>query len=428
MRTKERGAIVKRPAMSPIPRRLFLIYTLISAVTFGISYFFPAARVLSPAPLQSVALPAPEPVVVNVLYSTEKEGWLRDVLAAFEATRPLVNGRPVRVYLQTAGSRDIYLDTLKVYTDVMSRRDRDALLKPDLVSPASRLHLALLEEHTQKTPGGPVIRLSDPEQCRVIVRTPLVMAVDRERVDALLRGEPKEQVWSKIYARVVAAEPAKDVTDEVKFSHADPTTSNSGLLTLLALAHTYVTTQRGQAPGYQVTAQDIDDPAFQAWLQAFEARLARPDYNERLAMEGLARSRPARYDAITTYEATAIQQLLSDGANGNKITVFYPPRTVWSDHPFCLMNAPWVSGEKAEAARLFLNFLSSGPALELALHRYGFRPTASSPSLDSRDSPFTRLIDSGLQLTLPPDQKLPAAAVAHSLVDRWASEVAPLKR
>ena len=41
-------------------------------------------------------LPKPDPVVISVLYSTEKEAWLTDVIQEFEASQPtLENGRPI---------------------------------------------------------------------------------------------------------------------------------------------------------------------------------------------------------------------------------------------------------------------------------------------------------------------------------------------
>jgi hypothetical protein len=44
--------------------------------------------------------------VVSVLYSTEKEAWLNEAAAGFEATRPLVNGHPVKLSLKSSGSRE----------------------------------------------------------------------------------------------------------------------------------------------------------------------------------------------------------------------------------------------------------------------------------------------------------------------------------
>jgi Ca-activated chloride channel family protein len=60
------------------------------------------------------------------------------------------------------------------------------------------------------------------------------------------------------------------------------------------------------------------------------------------------------------------------------LVAIYPREgTFWSDHPYAVLDAPWVSAEQREAAGAFLAFLKSRPAQERALG-FGFRPAEPS--------------------------------------------------
>ena len=75
-------------------------------------------------------------------------------------------------------------------------------------------------------------------------------------------------------------------------------------------------------------------------------------------MEKMVVYGPSTFDMVTVYEATAIEQ--ADNAVGRygELRVYYPPAVLWSDHPFCVLNADWVTPQQNEAATLFINFLT----------------------------------------------------------------------
>jgi ABC-type sulfate transport system substrate-binding protein len=129
------------------------------------------------------------------------------------------------------------------------------------------------------------------------------------------------------------------------------------------------------------------------------------------------------YDMVAVYESTAIEQ--ADNAKGRygELRVYYPPATVMSDHPFCVLNAEWVTPEKAQAAKAFVDYLTSRKAQELALFKYGFRPADDSIALDQAGSPFARYAANGLMVQLPPQVQVPRGEVLNTLLDFWSRNV-----
>src|SRR5258706_3031417 len=83
---------------------LFVIFTLATIGVFAAALISPPFREIAYAPVRELILPPPAPVVVSVLYSTEKEAWLIEVILDFEKTNPSINGHPVKVNLVSMSS------------------------------------------------------------------------------------------------------------------------------------------------------------------------------------------------------------------------------------------------------------------------------------------------------------------------------------
>ena len=107
---------------------------------------------------------------------------------------------------------------------------------------------------------------------------------------------------------------------------------------------------------------------------------------------------PSVYDFIAVYESAAIEQVPNALGRYGDLRVYYPPATIMSDHPFCVLNADWVKPDQAKAAQVFVDYLLSKPAQEKALLTYGFRPVDPAITLDRPDSPFVRYTANGLSI------------------------------
>ncbi|MBN2003499.1 MAG: substrate-binding domain-containing protein, partial [Anaerolineae bacterium] len=92
----------------------------------------PSVRAMAYAPLRDWLIPPPKPIVISMLYSTEKALWMQEAVERFAKTRTRIDGRSIEITLQKSGSREMYLAVL------------DGKAQPDLISPASMLQIALL--------------------------------------------------------------------------------------------------------------------------------------------------------------------------------------------------------------------------------------------------------------------------------------------
>lgn len=79
---------------------LFGLFSLISIVVFIAGLVSPTVRSFAYAPLRELLMPPPKPVEITLIYSTEKEDWLKEAIPSFERTNPRVDGRPIHIQTQ----------------------------------------------------------------------------------------------------------------------------------------------------------------------------------------------------------------------------------------------------------------------------------------------------------------------------------------
>jgi len=389
---------------------LFIGYSVVALAVFIGALLSPVFRGLAYAPLRELILPPPAPIVISLLYSTEKEAWLEEAIAAFEQTRPTVGGRPIAIELSAMGSREIYLAVL----------DGDA--QPTLISPASSLQISILQDLSTARFGAPLVNPADTTNCRPVLNTPLVLVAWRERAEVLWGAGPGPAVWQQLHDALI--DPAgweqygHPEWGYVKFGHTDPLKSNSGFMTILLLSYSYFNKTSGLE-----ASEILADQGYQQWFIELESTISEFGESTGTYMRDIVAYGPSRYDIVAVYEATAIEQ--ADNALGRygELRLYYPPATVMSDHPFCVLNAAWVTPDQGTAARLLIDYLTDQPAQELALLKYGFRPINPAVALEQTGSPFARFGANGLQADLPPLVEVPPGGVLNTLLDFWSRTV-----
>jgi len=391
---------------------LFVLYLLGAIGVLTASLFVPSFRSIAYAPLRELILPPPAPVVVSVLYSTEKEAWLNEVVVEFEKTNPTIDGHPVKIELEKMGSWEINAAVL------------DKTRQPVIVSPASSLQIAALQSDSIAETGKPLVNPADTAACRPTVTTPLVLVAWKERADVLWGNQPGKSLWKDLHNALTNPEgwAAYNHPDwgYVKFGHTDPLKSNSGYMTIVLMTYGY----HGKTSGLQA-ADILSDEDYQKWFLETEASIGQFEHSTGPLMEKMVAYGPSTFDIVAVYEATAIEQAENAVGRYGELRVYYPPALLWSDHPFCVVNADWVTPQQTKAAALFMDYLTDKPAQELALLKYGFRPVDKSIPLEQTGSPFDRYAANGFRSDLSnlPDVEIPAGNVLNTLRDFWSRNV-----
>jgi ABC-type Fe3+ transport system substrate-binding protein len=258
--------------------------------------------------------------------------------------------------------------------------------------------------------------------CRSVLETPLVLVAWQERAEVLWGDDPNGNLWMRLQEALTNPEgwAAYDRPEwsYIKFGHTDPTLSNSGFMAIVLMAYNYY----GKTSG--LTSEEIlSNPEFQTWLGDFEASVPEFGSSTGTYMRDIVAYGPSKYDIVAVYEATAIEQIENAKGRYGELRVYYPPATIMSDHPFCLIEAEWVTAEKREAVRLFLDYLTSEPAQESALIEHGFRPVNPNIPLDRPDSPLVRYAENGVRVGLPPEVSLPPGNVLDTLLTFWIRNI-----
>jgi ABC-type Fe3+ transport system substrate-binding protein len=298
----------------------------------------------------------------------------------------------------------------------------DGEIQPTVLSPASSLQAAILEDLSTRKFGISLVNLADESQCQPLVETPLILAAWQERAEALWGNDPGASLWEDL--REAAIDPqgwgAYGHPDWgfFKFGHTNPLKSNSGFMTTILLAYEY------HQKSSDLTTGDIQDPDFQDWFLDLESAITEFGDSTGSYMRDIIAYGPSKYDMVAVYESVAIEQAENAVGRYGELNIYYPPRTLMSDHPYCILKADWVTSEQAEAAQLFMTYLLSEPAQEAAVMQYGFRSVNPAIALDQPGSPFLTLADNGIKISnLPPEVEIPKGAVLDTLLDFWARQV-----
>lgn len=390
--------------MQPIARLIGTGYLVICLLSLLATVFIgPIGYAPFPPPFAAV----PQPVVVTVWYSTEKEAWLVEASRRFAAANPRIGNRPVQLQLKGLGSREM--------VERLVNQDWRGDSPPTALSPASAAQVELLRARWADRHGSansPV----PADGMRSLALTPLVVVGWEERA-SLIWSDPNGDFWGQLHTALAAdagwrALGGREEWGLVKFGHTSPVTSNSGVQTLILLAAAY----HNKAGG--LTLADVQDAQFRDWLRVIEAGVTQFPNSTGDLMADIIRAGPSKYDVAVVYENLAIESI--QRSQGRNLRVYYPPATVLADHPFVTLDASWTTSEQREAANQFRDFLLSRPAQELALS-YGFRP--ADPAFDitavTANNPFAAAGAAGVRPDVGVIVQEPPAEVADELVRLW---------
>jgi ABC-type Fe3+ transport system substrate-binding protein len=202
-----------------------------------------------------------------------------------------------------------------------------------------------------------------------------------------------------------------------KFGHTHPGQSNSGVMTLVAMAYEF----RGKSRGLELS--DILDPSFQSAMAQVERGVTGLANSTGTMMREMVLKGPSSFDALFVYENIAIEYLKSAEGRWGSLRVVYPALNLWNENPYYVLDAPWSDRRQREAAGAFLDFLMSEPIQKQAL-THGFRPGNPTVPVRTPDSPFTLYARQGLQVDLGTVCEPPRAEVVANLLQSWQRQFA----
>ena len=346
-------------------------------------------------------------ITVDFIYSTEKEEWLADAINAFnQSGKATYQNNNIQINPQSSGSLDL------------TNRILAGEVQPAAWSPASSLELDRLNTQWQQKHGQDIFVKTDTQP---LVLSPLVFAVWQDRANVLLNKYGSID-WAHIYDALRLRDGWVDIGGQASWQHVSlgqtrPDESNSGLLTITLMANAYFNKTQGLTPA------DINNPGFLNYFSTFETAVTAFGHSSGTYLEKeVILKGPGAYDITFTYEnlvLTAQDEIKQ--RQPQKLRMFYPRVNIESDHPFALLQAPWVKPEMHMAAQVFRDFLLDVPAQQLAL-KYGLRPTNAQVHIDDssiQNNLFLSTdIRSDIQNTYTSVQ-LPGGQVVDELENQW---------
>ena len=293
------------------------------------------------------AASGPKAIEISIIYGSEKKSWLEEQIAGFNASQ-----RAIHVTGKPLGSGE-------AMTAILDGKDQ-----PVVFSPASSAYVTLLNQSWQTKHPRPVAPAGEP-----LVLSPLVIAMWKPMAQAL--GWPDKALgWKDILE--VSKDPKgwgskqRPEWGAVKLGHTHPEYSSSGLLSALAIAYAGAGTTRGLAPA--------DLAKVEPFMAGVEDAIVHYGKSTGFFADKMIERGPSYLSAAVLYENLVIESYNHTPAPPLPLVAIYPAEgTFWADHPYSVLDAPWVDAPKRDAAGKFLAYLKARPAQERAL-QLGFRP------------------------------------------------------
>jgi Ca-activated chloride channel homolog len=375
--------------------RKWLVASFLPLLAFGLL----SCKKQSPSETVAEAPPAANEIRLTFAYGSEKQKWIEDVTAAFNASGTRTKGgKLITVKAIPKGSGECV-------DDLISGREHD-----DLISPASNIFLKLGNAQSRASTGKDLI---GPTQNLVL--SPVVIAMWRPMAEAIGWGK-KPVGWAEILAlardKKGWSEYGYPQWGSFKFGHTHPAYSNSGILSLIA--ENYAAT--GKVRG--LTVADVQSPKTRDFVNGIETSMVHYGSSTGFFGRRLFDSGPEYLSAAVLYESMVVESYSNQKPLPFPVVAIYPKEgTFWSDHPVGIVDRDWVTPERREAAQAYINYLLAAPQQQKAL-TYGFRP-------GSPDVPVGPPIDAehGVDPKQPVTTlEVPSSEVVNAIQHQWDTE------
>jgi hypothetical protein len=350
-------------------------------------------------------------IPINIVYSTEKKGWLTAALDQFnQNNHNLLNNKTIEVTLIGLGSVDSQ-------TQILSGQTR-----PVAWTPASSQEMNRLNDAWTQKYNTPIIGSTSDNEPQSLVQSPLVLMAWPERAQKLLTHYRAHTLdWTTLHAAFQANSwtslGGQANWGRVQFGQTVPGKSNSGLVTATLLAYQYFADPRNLTAG-----QFAASSKYWGYLDVFELAVNKFGCSSGTYLSELIAGGPALADVIATYENLALTNQPADPSKG--LPIYYPQPNIYSNHPFAVLQGNWVTAEQSQAALQFRNFLMSPAMQEIAVTGYGFRPNPANQNIALTGNggifdKYASLLPNRQPDPVAVQAKVPGDEVINALIDGW---------
>ena len=382
------------------PGRTGLVLGVCVAVALIVGY----ASVRSPQSVPACAIG----IDLVVAASQEKSALLKELADAYARQRPVVGGRCVAVKIVSKASGEAEQALARGWDEKLDGP------RPDVWSPASSAWLTLLRQHRASRDAQSVVAERNPS----LMRSPLVLAMPLKMAEAL--GWPRASLgWSDILDLATDergwSRHGHPEWGRFRLGKTNPTVSTSGLHALVASF--FAATGRAA----DLTESDVEDPRVLAYVRGIESAVVHYGETVSTFTRNLKKA-DERGAALAYISAIAIEekQVLdyNEGTGGVRpampLAAIYPKEgTLVADHPYAVLNAPWVDEPKRAAAEGFLRFLE-GDGPQERFRAAGFRDHEGRGG--PQVSEMNGLLPAGAAVVIEP----PQPGVLERIQARWS--------
>ncbi|MFX1309572.1 MAG: substrate-binding domain-containing protein [Promethearchaeota archaeon] len=289
---------------------------------------------------------------ITIIYSSEKASWMTvaysDFMHEWENSHP---DEPISIDMHPYGSSDSIISIL------------NNEIFPTIWSPASSIWMPILNKKWVDLTKSvdPIVNISDAVK---IIYSPIVIATwEAFNLTHNING------FTDVHNLNL------DQSVNIRMAHTDPRLSNSGFMSVIMALSAVSGT-----PSENLSISDLTNSDNQQWLKEFESSAVLYGKSTGFLARYMKTEGPNALTLAFLYEN--LIRDISSTATGGKIIAIYPEEgTLYSDHPFCILNANWITPEQRVVAEAFLDFLNKNETVASAL-QYGFRPIDPSIPLD----------------------------------------------
>ncbi len=292
-------------------------------------------------------------ILFTVVYSSEKSSWMSEasiLFADYWEEKMALNSslKPISIDMQPYGSGDMLIALL------------NGEITPTIWSPASNIWVPILNaKWSQLSESGNLIAPNFTQ----IIYSPVVIATWD---DFLETSGQNFTSFHELHDLIV------DNPGLVKLAHTDPRSSNSGFMATVMMVSAYLS----EIPSnITITMEDLGNSDIQQWMREIESAAILYGKSTGFLGRYMRDEGPDNLQVTILYENVVQDYTLeAESKFGQKMVAVYPDEGVlFSDHPFCILDADWVSEEQRMVANEFLSFLSQKELVIKAIST-GFRP------------------------------------------------------